>query len=206
MSRPRLQIKYAETTDVPGVQAFYTTVGYGCGALPGDRLLVARADQSIIAAVRLCTENGTLVLRGMYVAEERQGQGIGSRLLEAMAKVIGAAECWCLPYSHLTGFYSRIGFCLYEGEEAPPFLTERWRRYVDSGQKVVIMKRPTRYSSSPECSNRHDRTPQQYPEFQPHPSFRYLGTKESLPAVAHRRTNPPSREIPQTCNYRPEVP
>ena len=143
MSISRHQIVYEETTDLPAVQAFYSTIGYGGTALPNDRLLVAREDQSIIAAVRLCTENGTLVLRGMYVAEERQGRGTGSRLLESIAKVIGPAECWCLPYSHLTGFYSQIGFFMSEGEDAPPFLTDRWRRYIDSGQKVVIMKRPT---------------------------------------------------------------
>lgn len=160
MSISRHQIEYAETTDLPAVQAFYSTVGYGGTALPSDRLLVARADQSIVAAVRLCTENGTLVLRGMYVAEEGQGQGIGSRLLESIDKVIGPAECWCLPYSHLTRFYSQIGFRMCEGEDAPTFLTDRWRRYIDAGQKVVIMKKQSLPSSSPEYSNRQDRTHQ----------------------------------------------
>jgi len=133
----------AETTDLEGVQSFYASVGYGGGVHPSDRLLVSRVEQSIVAAGRLCTEGGALVLRGMYVAEGRRDQGFGSRLLEAISEAIGSSECWCIPYSHLTGFYSRIGFQVCEGETIPPFLAERWERYTESGQKVVIMKRPT---------------------------------------------------------------
>jgi predicted N-acetyltransferase YhbS len=77
----------------------------------------------------------------MYVAEGRRGQGIGSRLLESISGAIGSSGCWCIPYSHLTEFYSRIGFYVCDEEAIPPFLVERWERYTGSGQKVVIMKR-----------------------------------------------------------------
>ena len=143
MSLPHELTEWAETDDLAGVQSFYAGVGYGGGVHPGDRLLVSRVEQSIVAAARLCTEGGTLVLRGMYVAEGQRGQGIGSRLLESILVAIGSSECWCIPYTHLTGFYSRIGFQVCEGETIPPFLAERWERYTGNGQKVVIMKRPT---------------------------------------------------------------
>ena len=143
MSLPHEQIKIAETADPAAVQSFYASVGYGGGVHPDDRLLVSRVEQSIVAAVRLCTEGDILVLRGMYVAEGRRGQGIGSRLLESISDAIGSSECWCIPYAHLTGFYSRIGFQVCEKETIPPFLAERWERYSGSGQKVVVMKRPT---------------------------------------------------------------
>lgn len=135
------QIEMAETADRARVQSFYLTVGYGVEITPNDRVLVARTGQSIVAAVRLCAEGGTLVLRGMYVAEERRGLGIGTRLLESSSGVIGSSECWCVPYTHLTDFYSRIGFRVCEGEGIPPFLAERWDRYSASGRKVVVMKR-----------------------------------------------------------------
>ena len=144
MSLPHEQIQLAETTDLDNVQSFYASVGYGCEVHPGDRLLVSWMEQSIVAAARLCTEGATLVLRGMYVAEGRRGQGIGSRLLESISDAIGSSECWCIPYTHLTGFYSRIGFQVCEGETTPPFLAERWEQYTGNGQMVVIMKRPAR--------------------------------------------------------------
>ncbi len=54
-------------------------------------------------------ESSILVLRGMYVSEERQRQGLGTRLLALASSEIGSAECWCVPYAHLVEFYSRIG-------------------------------------------------------------------------------------------------
>jgi GNAT superfamily N-acetyltransferase len=141
VSLPHEQIELAQATDLAAVRSFYTSVGYGCGIHPGDRLLVSRVEKSIVGAARLCTEGGTLVLRGMYVAEGRRGQGIGSRLLESISGAIGSSGCWCIPYSHLTEFYSRIGFYVCDEEAIPPFLVERWERYTGSGQKVVIMKR-----------------------------------------------------------------
>jgi GNAT superfamily N-acetyltransferase len=103
---------------------------------------VARVDQTIVAAVRLCAEGGALVLRGMYVADDRRGQGIGTRLLDSIPAVIGSSDCWCIPYAHLTNFYSRIGFRVHEGEDIPPFLAERQGRYTAGGKKVVVMKMP----------------------------------------------------------------
>ncbi len=143
MSLPHERIEIAETADLARVQSFYLSIGYGGGIHPSDRLLVSSADKSIVAAVRLCTECGTLVLRGMYVAEERRGLGIGSRLLESTSAVIGSSECWCIPYAHLTNFYSRIGFRVCEGKASPQFLAERWERYTARGKMVVVMKRPT---------------------------------------------------------------
>jgi GNAT superfamily N-acetyltransferase len=134
-----------ETTDFAGVRSFYRRVGYGGGAHPDDRLLVVREKQSMVAAVRLCVEEGTLVLRGMYVAEALRGRGIGSRLLASVSSAIGSSECWCIPYTHLLGFYSKVGFASCEAEASPPFLAERWREYTRGGQSVAIMRRPARF-------------------------------------------------------------
>lgn len=141
MSLSGEKVELAETTDPAGVQSFFLSVGYGAEVHPDDRLLVARVGQSIVAAVRLCTEEGHLVLRGMYVAEDRRGSGIGSKLLESTSAAIGSSECWCIPYARLTNFYSRIGFRMCGGEAVPPFLVERWKRYTAGGKVVVVMKR-----------------------------------------------------------------
>jgi predicted N-acetyltransferase YhbS len=137
-----MKIELAETADLACVQSFYLRAGYSGGASPGDTVLMARTDQSIVAAVRLCAEDNTLVLRGMYVAVEMQGLGIGTRLLEATSAAVGSRECWCIPYNHLMDFYSRIGFRVCESEAIPLFLAERWKRYTASGRDVVVMKRP----------------------------------------------------------------
>ena len=136
------QIEIAKTSDLAGVRTFYASVGYGGGVNADDRVLVASEARSIVAAARLCSEGGTLVLRGMYVAESLRGKGIGSRLLEIVSDAIESSECWCIPYTHLTGFYSQIGFRVYEREKIPSFLVDRWERYAAKGHKVAVMQRP----------------------------------------------------------------
>lgn len=141
MGHRKNNIVLAKTTDLVSVNSFYEEVGYREGCRQSDHILVAKDEQKIVGAVRLCEEGGTLVLRGMYVAEERCGKGLGSRLLEAASAAIGEVECWCVPYVHLVDFYSRIGFCELEGETVPTFLAERLARYCSNKQAVTIMRR-----------------------------------------------------------------
>lgn len=143
MKLPHDNIEFAETLDLTAADSFYEGVGYRGGSHPGDRLLVARDNQGIVAAVRLCIEEGALVLRGMYVAEGLRGQGLGSILLESASAAIGSDECWCVPYAHLKAFYSRIGF-QEEVEATPVFLLERRARYLSNGHEVTVMRRLTR--------------------------------------------------------------
>jgi N-acetylglutamate synthase-like GNAT family acetyltransferase len=137
-----IEIALAETAELTAIQSFYSNVGYSCGLNTDDRILVARQDRSIVAAVRLSWEADTLVLRGMYVAEPLRGAGIGSKMLERISAEIGSPACWCVPYTHLEDFYSRIGFSVCEGAEIPEFLAARMKRYASAGRKVTIMNRP----------------------------------------------------------------
>ena len=123
------------------VMALYKREGYGGGLAPGDVVVGARIDDSLVGAVRLATEYEFLVLRGMYVQKEFQRQGIGRGLLGATAIEIGQRECWCIPYAHLRSFYMLAGFVERPSEAAPRFLMERLKEYARSGRQVIIMRR-----------------------------------------------------------------
>jgi len=141
MDNPQEVLEWVTAKDLTAVASFYEDVGYGVGVELGDRIMVAREGKRIVAAVRLCQEENTLVLRGMYVAPDRWGRGIGSRLLDAAASAMGPQECWSLPYAHLRDFYSRVGFEERLLEMAPGFLEKRARRYLKSGNEIIVMKR-----------------------------------------------------------------
>jgi predicted N-acetyltransferase YhbS len=79
--------------------------------------------------VRLALETGVIVLRGMRVSTSHQRQGIGNQLLDAVDKVLGTQECFCIPYEHLLPFYGRIGFQDLDPAAAPGFLADRLREY-----------------------------------------------------------------------------
>lgn len=123
------------------VAAFYRTVGYGGRLLARDTVVGARDDGGLVGVARLSRECGALVLRGMHVAAGSQRQGIGIRLLEATGNHIGPRDCWCIPYTHLTDFYARIGFIACLPALAPGFIRERFHGYMDRGHEVLIMKR-----------------------------------------------------------------
>ena len=141
MDEPQVVLDWMTGNDQGLVTPFYEEVGYTCVIHPEDRILTAREGDRIVAAVRLCREENSLVLRGMYVAPDRRGRGIGSRLLDSLETTMGPAKCWCVPFAHLQDFYSRIGFSECTPEQAPEFLKNRAAEYEKSGLRVIIMKK-----------------------------------------------------------------
>lgn len=121
---------------------FYESVGYTGGVKNTDVVFIARKDDKIIGLARLCKEEGIFVLRGLYVAEDVRGGGIGTRLLQIVSDNVGNQDCWCVPYKHLYEFYSNVGFSDCRGSEVPAFLLKRCHDYILKGMDVIIMKRP----------------------------------------------------------------
>jgi GNAT superfamily N-acetyltransferase len=137
-----LTIGHVAEAELEQVRAFYEANGYGGGASKDDLVLAARVDGRLAGVVRLCPENGVIVLRGMQVASGFQRQGIGRALLAYCVPHMARGEAWCLPYDHLVDFYERAGFTAVPPGELPPFLAERLAGYLAQGQRVLAMRRP----------------------------------------------------------------
>lgn len=113
-------------SDVERVNDFYASQRRGRGAEPDDFLLLAENDDNaVVGVVRLCQEQGYLILRGMLLERNYRGQGLGRRMLHDLEKHLHDQDCYCLPYAHLIPFYEIIGFQTVDGEAAPDFLRER---------------------------------------------------------------------------------
>ena len=83
--------------DISRVLKFYAERRYGGGIRPEDALLLAEHDGALIGIVRLTTEEGVVVLRGMQVHPRFRRQGIGKdswRLSPKswMAKAVSASR------------------------------------------------------------------------------------------------------------------
>src|SRR5271167_3419300 len=100
-----MYIRFAETTEYPGVLIHYKTCNYGGGIRNEDKVVLA-IEQGIVGAVRICNENKVKVLRGMQIKPAWQKRSIGSLMLKFLDDHVDMSGCYCLPYKHLTGFYA----------------------------------------------------------------------------------------------------
>ncbi len=133
-------IRWASAGEYADVVQHYEVCNYGGGIDEKDGMAIAVSDQ-IVGAVRICSENGVPVLRGMQVKPEFQRKGIGLAMLKFLQFNTDMSGCYCLPYKHLIQFYSKIGFEEIKVEEAPIFLAARLERYRGNGnQDITIMK------------------------------------------------------------------
>ena len=127
--------------DFPDAQSFYASVGYS-GIVTTDCIVVsAKCGDNIVGVVRLATEDGLLVLRGMMIAPSYQRQRIGTCVLREVSKVLGARECFCLAPARLEGFYGIIGFTKIQDDDAPPHLRQRLAEYRKTNSQMIVMRR-----------------------------------------------------------------
>ena len=127
--------------DLQAVNDFYKTRNY-VGADSGDIVMAAIDQGNIVGAVRLCTENGVLVLRGMQIADNWQRQGVGTAMLRKLDESIGERECFGIPYPHLEKFYGQIGFQFIDIADAPAHLQARIQEYREKkGKEYRMMRR-----------------------------------------------------------------
>jgi GNAT superfamily N-acetyltransferase len=137
-----VEIRIASYGEEKRVRAAYEALGYRRDLkLDTATVWIAETAEEIIGIVRIAEENGTLVLRGMRIAEAHQRRRVGSRLLIAIADWLGDRPCYCVPYSHLAGFYGQIGFVEMDLGFAPRFLAERVDEYRQNGLSTILMKR-----------------------------------------------------------------
>ena len=131
-------IRFAGINEYPEVQAHYKICNYS-GGVEDEDIIVIAIDKELIGAVRICSECGIQVLRGMQIKPAWQKKGLGSSMLKFLVDNVDMNGCYCLPYKHLKSFYASIGFEENAPENAPVFLAERLEKYLSSGMEVIIM-------------------------------------------------------------------
>jgi predicted N-acetyltransferase YhbS len=134
-------VDVVDVPDLGEIAEFYKSVGYGGGVSDADVTLGVKLGGRWVGAVRLCTEGGVIVLRGMQVAPDFQRKGIGRALLDQCLPYLDQSAAYCVPYVHLTEFYGRVGFVITPPELLPAFLADRLAAYVSTNRQTLAMKR-----------------------------------------------------------------
>jgi N-acetylglutamate synthase-like GNAT family acetyltransferase len=138
-----ISIRKADPSDFSSIKRLYQDWGYKGGLGSEDQIFVATWQKQLIGVVRISSEHGHYVLRGMYVSSDFQRRGIGSLLLQKTNEWLQQKECFCVPFTSLRHFYAQIGFEEIEDAKAPDFLVERSQHYIKDGHDVTIMCRRT---------------------------------------------------------------
>jgi len=135
------RVRIAKPADAGRVRSAYESWDYTRKIAPDDTIWLAENAGELVGIVRIAAEFGTLVLRGMRIAEGWQRRGIGSLMLLAVDKWLDERKCYCVPYAHLGKFYCQIGFRIIEVETAPRFLRDRIDEYRRASLDVMVMLR-----------------------------------------------------------------
>lgn len=137
-------IEKADSDDLEKIRKFYRSRNYQQTVNSRCTIFVARINGEIIGVVRICPENGVLVLRGMQVKLEYQRHGVGSKMLNEVQKMLEKRECFGVPYKHLEKFYGQFGFKKTDERKAPTFLRKRIVEYRQKhpDKSFFLMKKP----------------------------------------------------------------
>lgn len=137
-----ISIRIAQPSEFPELTERYVAWGYHAALAPADIVLVAERAGTCIGLVRQTFEHDVFMLRGMFVDPSEQRRGVGSLLLRAFTQHLAGAECYCIPFAHLPGFYARGGFAPVTAASVPSALAERLDHYRLEGHDVILMRRP----------------------------------------------------------------
>lgn len=140
---PQVSVRVAGANEYDQLAATYRLWGYDAGISPADVVYVAESGNRVVGLVRRTFEHSRTMLRGMQVDPAHQRAGVGMQLLARFMAELAGDECFCIPFSHLTTFYGRVGFAVVSAGEAPAFLGERLEEFRREGHDVLIMRRAT---------------------------------------------------------------
>ena len=108
-----------------------------------DLFFLALEGEAIIGSVRYCVEEGSSMFRSLLIDRAARSRGIGKLLVKACTKYMQEAAvsvAYCIPYAHLEGYYTALGFKRVDGGLVPEFLQLRIREYRASGSNVICMR------------------------------------------------------------------
>lgn len=101
---------------------------------------MARQNQSIIGALRLCPYNNSWLLRSMCIREDYRRQGLGHFMLSSIDAELQSKQCYCFPHNYLENFYMRAGFSLIDSVQADAVIAKLFNNYINQGRKIILMQ------------------------------------------------------------------
>ena len=141
MTDTSLTMRQLAPVDFHLADRFYDTTSYHSRCSAHELVFVAEDAGRVVGVVRLEPVEDVQVLRGMYLAEDYQGRGVGSALLQFIRPWLDRKPAMCLPFDHLGAFYATVGFQPVQVSELPAVMQQRDAHYRSQGHRIMAMVR-----------------------------------------------------------------
>ena len=127
-----------EKVKYPLVNQFYKRVYKKGIAGKNEAVFILKNEQQIICSAKLKSIEQELLLTGVACDSHYQHQGYASLLVTKLLQ-IQEQSIYCFPYPHLKGFYQQLGFTLLTLEEAPKPIQQRFTRYLQHRELLLMV-------------------------------------------------------------------
>ncbi|MBS1624165.1 MAG: GNAT family N-acetyltransferase [Bacteroidetes bacterium] len=131
-------VKYYAHADITEVKAFYekTTYRNSNSIAYSDQIVLAEIGAEKVGILRICTEQGSTVLRGFNILPEYQRLGIGTLMLRRAVIELENLDCYLICKRQLNPFYEPFGFRQCRSG-VPDFLLERRSQYANPELNIL---------------------------------------------------------------------
>lgn len=122
------------------VDRFYRSHGYKVKCASNERVYsLIDPTGCYIAAGRLVPQSsGHYWLRNLLVASDQRGQGLATGLMRQLLPDLSPKSCYCFALSHLTHFYTALGFT-QNPAHCPDDILCTYNTYRSRGRDWVLM-------------------------------------------------------------------
>ena len=138
-------VRLAGEGEINWINARYDEVDFIHSDFANEKIVIAEVSGERAGLGRLCkVTNEDAELGGMYVFEEFRGHGVADKIVRLLLEQSTSYKrIFCIPFSHLEGFYKRHGFRDIEFNtiEVPTKVTEKhnWCNQHYEGENLLLV-------------------------------------------------------------------
>ncbi|MBQ4810136.1 GNAT family N-acetyltransferase [Pseudoalteromonas luteoviolacea] len=143
-----VKIRIAKEEEIHWVNEQYQRIGFKLSNFEHDLIAIALIDGQKVGVGRVQTlSDKDAELGGMYVNPDFRGAGIAAKLVSFLVESASQFQrVYCLPFSHLSEFYTKFGFeCVSERSSAPDLILSKhhWCNEIYDHETLLFVKNNT---------------------------------------------------------------
>ncbi|MEM7247215.1 MAG: GNAT family N-acetyltransferase [Acidobacteriota bacterium] len=148
------RVRLAEADDRDWIDECHRVVRFELSDERAELHAIAEVDGDRAAVGRILRIGpGRVELGGMFVDPRHRGRGLARSIVTFLLESVVDPTIYCIPFSHLVGFYESFGFRPLEKDEAVPELVAKkvseCEQAFPEGVALLVLERPGTSTGAP---------------------------------------------------------